>query len=129
MEQEAYLRPQLFEGEFKRILKNYPDSPFAARAAFTLLDNKLCGDWQGLPKCPEMETQLYLKYADRYPGGPKSAEALYNAAYRQGAVVGLERTRGYGFAVPHGQHARVALGGGDDHRRQFDSVARVAHAA
>jgi outer membrane protein assembly factor BamD (BamD/ComL family) len=34
-----------------------------------------------------METQLYLKYADRYPDGPKSAEALYDAAYRQGVVV------------------------------------------
>ncbi len=86
-EQEAYLRPQLYEGEFKRVMKYYPDSPFAARAAFALIDNKLCGDWQGLPKCPEMETQLYLKYADKYSGGPKSAEALYDAAYRQGALV------------------------------------------
>ena len=86
-EQEAFLRPQLYEGEFKHLMKLYPDSPVAARAAFELLDNKLCGDWQGLPKCPEMETTLYLKYADRYSGGPKSAEALYDAAYRQGALV------------------------------------------
>ncbi|AEU38528.1 SH3 domain-containing protein [Granulicella mallensis] len=86
-EQEAFLRPQIYEGEFKHLMKLYPNSPFTARAAFELLDNKLCGDWQGLPKCPEMETQLYLKYADRYPDGPKSAEALYNAAYRQGALV------------------------------------------
>jgi hypothetical protein len=86
-EQEAYLRPQIYEGEFKRVMKLYPDSPFAARAAFVLLDNKLCGDWQGLPKCPEQESQLYLKYADHYPGGPKSAEALYDAAYRQGVLV------------------------------------------
>ena len=71
------------------MLKLYPDSPFAARAAFDLLDNKLCGDWQGLPKCPEMESGLYEKYADRYPGGPKSAEALYDAAYRQGALVSM----------------------------------------
>jgi hypothetical protein len=34
-----------------------------------------------------METQLYLKYADQYRGGPKSAEALYDAAYRQGVLV------------------------------------------
>lgn len=86
-EQEAYLRPQLYEGEFRHILKAYPDSPFAARAAFNLLDNKLCGDWQGLPKCPEMETTLYLKYAEKYPSGPKSAEAMYNAVYRQAVVV------------------------------------------
>ncbi len=88
-EQDAMLRPQLYEGELKRVMKNYPNTPDAARAAFDLLDNKVCGDWQGLPKCPEMETNLYLKYADRYPNGPKSAEALYNATYRQGALVSM----------------------------------------
>jgi hypothetical protein len=86
-EQDAYLRPQLYDGALRRVMKMYPDSPFAARAAFDLIDEKLCGDWQGLPKCPEMETQLYLKYADRYSDGPKSAEALYDAAYRQGVLV------------------------------------------
>jgi hypothetical protein len=86
-EQQAYLRPQIYEGDLKKVMKLYPDTPFAARAAYDLLDNKLCGDWQGLPKCPEQETQLYLKYADHYPDGPKSAEALYQAAYRQGVLV------------------------------------------
>jgi hypothetical protein len=86
-EQDAYLRPQLYEGDLRRVMKLYPDSPYAARAAFDLIDEKLCGDWQGLPKCPETETQLYLKYAERYPDGPKSAEALYDAAYRQGVLV------------------------------------------
>jgi len=86
-EQEAYLRPQLYEGEMKKVMKMYPGSKFAALAAYDLLDNKLCGDWQGLPKCPEMETGLYQKYAQQYPDGPKAAEALYNAVYRQGVVV------------------------------------------
>jgi len=86
-EQEAYLRPQLYEGELKKVMKTYPGTKFAALAAYDLLDNKLCGDWQGLPKCPEMETGLYQKYAQQYPDGPKSAEALYNAVYRQGVVV------------------------------------------
>src|SRR5271170_3559032 len=86
-EQEAYLRPQLYEGELKKVMKNYPGSRFAALAAYDLLDNKLCGDWQGLPKCPEMETGLYVKYAQQYPDGPKAAEALYNAVYRQGVAV------------------------------------------
>ena len=54
-EANNYLRPQIYEDDLKRVMKNYPDSPFAARAAFDLLDNKLCGDWQGLPKCPEQE--------------------------------------------------------------------------
>ena len=86
-EQDPNLRPQLYEGELKRVLKLYPNSPDAAKAAFDLLDNKVCGDWQGLPKCPEMETNLYLKYADKYPNGPRSAEALYDAVFRQGSLV------------------------------------------
>ncbi len=86
-EQQAFLRPNLYDGELRRVMKLYPNSDFAARAAFDLLDAKLCGDWQGLPTCPEQESNLYLKYASQYPGGPKSAEALYGAAYRQGALV------------------------------------------
>jgi hypothetical protein len=86
-EQEAYLRPQLYEGEMQKVMKLYPNSKEAALAAYDLIDNKLCGDWQGLPKCPEMEAGLYEKYADRYPDSPKAAEALYNATYREGVLV------------------------------------------
>jgi hypothetical protein len=86
-EQEAYLRPQIYEGDVQRVMKLYPGSKEAAQAAFDLLDNKLCGDWQGLPKCPEMEAQLYEQYADRYPDSPKAAQALYEATYREGVLV------------------------------------------
>ncbi len=86
-EQEAYLRPQIFEGEMKKVIKRYPGTRYAAMAAYKMLDNKLCGDWQGLPKCPEMEAGLYEKYAKQFPDGPKTAEALYNAAYREGVAV------------------------------------------
>ena len=86
-EQEAYLRPQVYEGELKGVIKAYPGTKFAAYAAFDLLDNKLCGDWQGLPKCPQMEAGLYEKYAKQYPDGPRTAQALYNAAYREGVAV------------------------------------------
>ena len=86
-EQEAYLRPQIYEGQLRKVMKIYPGTEYAARAAYDLLDNKLCGDWQGLPKCPEMETGLYQKYAQQYPESPKAAEAMYNAVYRQGVVV------------------------------------------
>ena len=88
-EQDASLRPGMFDGELKRVMKAYPNTPQAAKAAFELIDNKLCGDWQGLPKCPEMESNLYEKYASQYPGGPRSAEALYNAAFRQGSLVAM----------------------------------------
>ena len=90
-EQEAYLRPQIYEGEMQKVMKLYPNSKFAALAAYDLLDNKLCGDWQGLPKCPEMEAGLYQKYADRYPDSPKAAEALYEATYREGVLVDMYR--------------------------------------
>ena len=86
-EQEAYLRPQVYEGEMKHVIKAYPGTKYAAYAAFSLIDNKLCGDWQGLPKCPEMEAGLYEKYAKQFPDGPRTAQALYNAAYREGVAV------------------------------------------
>ncbi len=86
-EQEAYLRPQLYEGDLRRVMKLYPGTREAALAAYDLLDNKLCGDWQGLPHCPDMEAGLYLRYAGQFPDGPKSAEALYNAVYREAVLV------------------------------------------
>ncbi|MDP9051043.1 MAG: hypothetical protein M3O31_10065 [Acidobacteriota bacterium] len=86
-EQEAYLRPQIYEGDMQKVMKTYPNSKYAALAAYDIIDNKLCGDWQGLPKCPEMEAGLYQKYVDRYPDSPKAAEALYNATYREGVLV------------------------------------------
>jgi len=88
-EQEAYLRPQIYEGDMKKLMKQYPGSKYVALAAFDLLDNKLCGDWQGLPKCPEMEASMYEKYARQFPDGPRSAEALYDATYRQGVLVSM----------------------------------------
>lgn len=86
-EQAAYLRPQIYEGDLQKVMKTYPGSKQAALAAYDLLDNKVCGDWQGLPKCPEMEAGLYQKYAERYPDSPKAAEALYQATYREGVLV------------------------------------------
>jgi len=59
-----------------------------------LIDNQLCGDWQGLPDCPEKESALYEHYANQYPDGPRTAEALYNAAYRQGSLVDMYNEAG-----------------------------------
>jgi hypothetical protein len=86
-EQEAYLRPQLYEGDLKRVIKRFPQSEFAGKAAYDLIDNKLCGDWQGLPKCPEMEANLYMKYVEQWPASPRAPEAFYNAIYRTGVLV------------------------------------------
>jgi hypothetical protein len=86
-EQDASLRPQIYDGEMKKLIKGLPGSKYAAMAAYRMLDNKLCGDWQGLPKCPEMEANLYEKYAQQHPDGPMTPEALYNATYREAVVV------------------------------------------
>jgi len=93
-EQEAYLRPQIYEGDMQKVMKLYPGTKFAALAAWDLLDNKLCGDWQGLAKCPEMETGLYEQYANRYQDSPKAAQALYEATYRQGVLVDIYQVDG-----------------------------------
>jgi hypothetical protein len=85
-EKEPYLRDQMDEDELKKILKFYPRSRQAALAAFELIENKLCGDWQGSPKCPEKESELYEKYAAEYPDGPRAAQALYQAVYRQAVL-------------------------------------------
>jgi hypothetical protein len=81
-ERDAYLREQLDESDLKKVIKYYPRTRWAALAAFDLLDNKLCGDWQGSERCPEKESGIYIKYADEYPDGPRTARALYEAVYR-----------------------------------------------
>ncbi len=85
-EADASLRPQLYQKALQKVVKT-GTGKYPALAAFDLLDAKLCGDWQGLPKCPENESGLYQKYADQFPDGPKTAEALWDACYREGVLV------------------------------------------
>ena len=88
-ERDPYLREQMDEDELKKILKLYPRTRQAALAAFELIENKLCGDWQGSPKCPEKESEMYEKYAAEYPDGPRAAQALYQAVYRQAVLTDM----------------------------------------
>lgn len=88
-ERDAYMREQLDDEEMKKVIKFYPGSRQAAMAAYALIDNKVCGDWQGQPKCPEKETEYYEKYAAEYPDGPRTAQALYQAVYRQAVLVDM----------------------------------------
>ena len=85
-EKQNYLREQMDEDEMKKVMKYFAGSKWAGMAAFDLIDNKLCGDWQGSEKCPEQETNYYLKYVDEYPDSPNAAEALYDAVWRQAAA-------------------------------------------
>jgi hypothetical protein len=93
-EKQAYLRDQMDEDELKKILKYYPHTRQAELAAFELIDNKLCGDWQGEPKCPEKESEYYEKYAAEYPDGPRTAQALYQAVYRQAVLTDMYAAEG-----------------------------------
>jgi len=76
----------------KEVEKKFPHSKWSDLAAYDMIDNKLCGDWKGLAKCPDKESDLYEHYAHEHPQSPKAAEALYNAAWRQAALVDIYRT-------------------------------------
>ena len=85
-EKENYLRPTINEDAMHKLEKMYPDSRWSDLAAWDMIDNKICGDWQGSTKCPEKEAEIYQKYADQRPDSPKAPAALYEAAYRMAAA-------------------------------------------
>jgi outer membrane protein assembly factor BamD (BamD/ComL family) len=91
-EKESYLREGIEERSMKQVMKKFPDTKWAQLAAFHLLDNKLCGDWQGSSKCPEKEADIYEKYVKEHPESPAAPEALYNAASRRAALIEIYKT-------------------------------------
>jgi len=88
-ERDPYMRAQIDEEDMKKVIKFFPHTRQADMAAFDLIDNKLCGDWQGQEKCPEKESEIYEKYAAEHPDGPRTAQALYQAVYRQCVLVDM----------------------------------------
>src|SRR5712671_333197 len=88
---EAYMRGQMNEDWMKLVIKKYPGTKWADLAGFRLLENKLCGDWEGLSKCPDKEADTYENYAKDHPQSPASPEALYNAAWRRSALIEIYR--------------------------------------
>jgi outer membrane protein assembly factor BamD (BamD/ComL family) len=84
---ESYMRGQMKEDWMKLVIKKYPGTKWADLASFRLLENKLCGDWEGLSKCPDKEADLFENYAKEHPQSPAAAEALYNAATRRAALI------------------------------------------
>jgi len=91
-EKEPMLRYGMNEDAMKQVMKKFPDTKWAQLAAFHLLDNKLCGDWQGSSKCPDKEADIYEKYAKEHPESPAAPEALYNAASRRAALIEIYKT-------------------------------------
>ena len=86
------MRTPMDDQNLKLVMKKFPHTQWADLAAYNLIDNKLCGSWKGETKCPEKESELYEKYAREHPTSPKFTEALFNAAWRQGALVEMYRT-------------------------------------
>ena len=91
-ERESYLREGMEEKYMKEVIKKFPGTKWADLAAFQLIDNKLCGDWQGSSKCPVKESEIYEKYASEHPQSPAVAEALYDAAWRWSALMEIYKT-------------------------------------
>jgi outer membrane protein assembly factor BamD (BamD/ComL family) len=91
-ERDPHLRSGIDEQSMREVMKKFPDTKWAQLAAFHLIDNKLCGDWQGSSKCPDKEADLYEKYAKEHPESPAAPEALYNAASRRAALIEIYKT-------------------------------------
>jgi len=91
-ERQAYMRGQITEEWMKLVMKKYPGTKWADLAAFHLIENKLCGDWEGLAKCPDKEADLYENYAKEHPQSPAAPEALYDAAWRRAALIEIYKT-------------------------------------
>lgn len=85
-------RPHIQEDAMRQVMKKFPHTKWADLAAFHLIDNQLCGDWQGQSKCPERESEIYERYAKEHPQSPTAPEALYNAASRQAALIEIYKT-------------------------------------
>ena len=91
-QRESYMRGQMKEDWMKLVIKKYPATKWADLASFRLIENKLCGEWEGLAKCPDKEAELYENYAKEHPQSPVVAEALYNAAWRRAALIEIYKT-------------------------------------
>lgn len=92
-EKEAFMRVGMDEELMRKVMKKFPGTKWADLAAFHLIENKLCGEWQGDSKCPDKEAEMYEKYAAERPQSPVAAEALYNAAWRRSALIEIYKTQ------------------------------------
>jgi hypothetical protein len=129
-EQAPYLRDEMDEDEMKKILKRYPHTRQAALAAYDLIDNKLCGDWQGQEKCPAKEAEVYEHYADEYADGPRAAQALYLAVYRNAVLVDMFKADNSDKKADAARdHARELAKRLEDKFPQSDYAARAADLA
>ena len=90
-EEDPDLRPQIETELMDEVRKKFSGTKWAALASYAKLDNKICREWRASSKCPEKETDLYLDYVKEHPDSPKAPEALYEAAWRQAALIDIYR--------------------------------------
>ena len=102
-------RPEINEEWMKQVMKKFPGTKWADLAAFHLIDNKLCGDWQMQSKCPEKEAAIYEKYADERPNSPSAPEAIYDAAWRWSTLITIFPLDGQANKAPEAKQRAAAL--------------------
>ncbi len=124
-EKEAFLREGMNENYFDEVMKKSKGTKWADLAAFHLIDNKLCGDWQGTSKCPEKEAEMYEKYAKERPNSPAVAEALYDAAWRQSALIEIYKTEDQAKKSEESRAKAIALAERASQASQGDWAARA----
>jgi len=108
-EKEAYMRQGMDDQFMKEVMKKFPGTKWADLAAFHLIENKLCGDWQASSKCPEKEAEIYEKYASEHPQSPAVTEALYDAAWRRSALIEIYKTEDQAKKSDESRGKAVAL--------------------
>jgi hypothetical protein len=102
-------RTQIEEDTMKELIKKFPHTKWADLAEYDMLDNKICFDWKGQAHCPEKESDIYEHYAHEHPQSPKAAEALYNAAWRQAALVDIYKTYNQKDKAEHARKKGIEL--------------------
>jgi outer membrane protein assembly factor BamD (BamD/ComL family) len=108
-ERNPLLRAQIDEDWMREVMKKFRGSKWADLAAYHLIENKVCGEWAGDTKCPEKESELYEKYVREHPQSPKAAEALYQAAWRQAALIQMYKDDGNASHSDGAKNKAVAL--------------------
>lgn len=108
-EKESFYRQGINEEQMKLVMKKFPGSKWADLAAFHLIDNKLCGEWQGSSKCPEKEADVYEKYAKEHTQSAAAPEALYDAAWRRAALIEIFKTEDQAKKSEQAKNEAIAL--------------------
>jgi hypothetical protein len=91
---DPHLRPEIDEDWMREVIRKFSGTKWADMAAYHLIENKVCGEWAGETKCPEKESEIYEKYAREHPQSPNTPEALYQAAWRQAALIQMYKDDG-----------------------------------